>query len=266
MAEAASTAERDLWAAAGVGQGAVVADIGCGPGAVSVVLARLVGPEGRVVAVDRDPDAIAAARAAAAGAGVDNMDFGVGDAHDTGLAADSVDVAMIRHVLAHNGGREEAIVAHAAALVSPGGCVYLVDIDSSAIRTRPANADVEDLSARYWRWHAEQGNDSSVGLRLGELLSSAGLETVDYQGRYQIASVRPGFRPPAWAARETLVAAGLATADDVERWGSAFASLDRGEVRVTMYVPVFCAFGRRLRGGRVHEEAVGVGGESVTPG
>jgi SAM-dependent methyltransferase len=245
MAEAASAAERDLWAAAGIAEGAVVADIGCGPGAVSVVLARLVAPGGRVVAVDRDPQTVTAARAAAAGAGVDNVEFVVGEAHQTGLAADTVNVAMIRHVLAHNGGWEEAIVAHAAALVSPGGCVYLADIDSSAMRARPANADVDDLSARYWRWHAEQGNDSSVGLRLGELLSSAGLETVDYQGRYQIASVPPGFRPPAWAARDALIAAGLATADDVERWGSAFASLDRSEVRVTMYVPVFCAFGRR---------------------
>ena len=42
IAEAAPEMERDLWTAAGVVEGAVVADVGCGPGAVSVVLAELV--------------------------------------------------------------------------------------------------------------------------------------------------------------------------------------------------------------------------------
>jgi len=56
---------------------------------------------------------------------------------------------MIRHVLAHNGGREEAIVGHAAALVRPGGSVYLVDVEASAIRTRPPEPDLDDLAARY---------------------------------------------------------------------------------------------------------------------
>jgi ubiquinone/menaquinone biosynthesis C-methylase UbiE len=54
MAEAAAGMERDLETAAGIVPGAVVADVGCGPGAVSVVMARLVGPGGRVIAVDRE--------------------------------------------------------------------------------------------------------------------------------------------------------------------------------------------------------------------
>jgi hypothetical protein len=31
-----------------------------------------------------------------------------------------------------------------------------------------------------------------------------------------------GVRPPSWAAREAMVDAGIATADDVERWDRAF--------------------------------------------
>src|SRR4051794_1819993 len=82
MAETAARYEGPLWAAAGVVEGAVVADIGCGPGAVSVVLAQLVGPTGRVVAVDRDPAAADAARANAARAWADNVAVGVGDAYE----------------------------------------------------------------------------------------------------------------------------------------------------------------------------------------
>lgn len=245
MAEGAALLERDLWAAAGIGEGAVVADVGCGPGAVSLVLAGLVGPSGRVIAVDRDPDAVAAAKAAASRAGADNLSVQVGEAHDTGVEAASVDVVMIRHVLAHNGGLEEAIVTHAATLVRPGGTVYLVDVDAEAVRTRPSDPDLEDLSARYAQFHAQRGNDLSVGLRLPELLTTAGLEGVTHHGRYQIIVTAPGLRPPSWAARDALVAAGLATPDDVDRWSAAFERVDRAEERPVLFAPLFFAFGRR---------------------
>ena len=246
MAELAARMERDLWTAAGVVEGATVADVGCGPGAVSAVLAELVGPAGRVLAVDREDEAVAAARATASG--VANLSVGVGRADDTGIPPGSVDVVMIRHVLAHNGPRLDAIVSHAASLVRPGGSVYLADIEGSALRTRPSDPDFDDLNARYTQWHERQGNDLSVGLRLGELLAGAGLENVEHHGRYQIFPVPPGLRPPGWAAREALVAAGLATEDDVDRWNAAFERLDQVQPRPFMFTPLFFAFGRRPPG------------------
>ena len=246
MAEMAARMEQDLWTAAGVVEGAAVADVGCGPGAVSVVLARLVGPAGRVVAVDREPEAVAAASAAAEG--LANMSVAVGDAQDTGVPPGSVDVVMIRHVLAHNGPLAESIVSHAASLARPGGTVYLADVEVSALRMRPPAPGADDLNDRYTRWHAQQGNDLSVGLRLGELLAGAGLEDVQHHGRYQIFTVPPGFRPPSWAARDALVADGSATSDDVERWNAALEAVDRAETRPVIFVPLFFAFGRRPAG------------------
>jgi hypothetical protein len=76
---------------------------------------------------------------------------------------------------------------------------------------RPPVSDLEELEARYREWHEQQGNDVSVGLRLGELLAGAGLEAVEHHGRYQILRPPPGLRSPGWAARDALVAAGLAT-------------------------------------------------------
>jgi SAM-dependent methyltransferase len=245
MAETAARAERDLWSACGVAEGAVVADVGCGPGAMSLVAAELVGPTGRVLAVDRDPTAVEAARVTAARAGAENVTVEVGDAVDTGIAPGSVDVVMIRHVLAHNGGLEDAIVGHAATLVRPGGYVYLVDIEAGGLRIRPPDPDFEDLDSRYRRWHEQRGNDLSVGLRLAELLAAAGLEAIEHHGRYQIMRPPPGVRPPSWAARDALVADALATADDVERWAAAFETADRAEERPTLFVPLFFAFGRR---------------------
>lgn len=70
MAQSAAHMEQDLRDAAGVVEGAVVADVGCGPGAISLVLADLVGPAGRVLAVDRDAGAVEEARSAVARAGI----------------------------------------------------------------------------------------------------------------------------------------------------------------------------------------------------
>jgi len=58
MAQIAPAAERELWEAAGISRGAVVADVGCGPVALSVLLAEVVGSEGRVWAVDSDLHAV----------------------------------------------------------------------------------------------------------------------------------------------------------------------------------------------------------------
>lgn len=245
MAAKAVEAEAGLMAKAGVVAGATVADIGCGPGAMSVALARQVGPNGRVLAVDGAAEAVAMARAVAERAGVANVVVEEGRAEATSVPPGSVDVVMIRHVLAHNGGREADIVGHAATLVRPGGCVYLIDIEYTAFRTRPADHDLDDLNERYRQWHERQGNDLSVGLRLSELLEGAGLETIEFGGRFDIMPAPKGFRPPSVAAKQALVDAGLATHDDLARWEAAFSRFDGLDPRPQVFAPLFCAIGRR---------------------
>lgn len=247
MAERALRTEGAAWAAAGIVEGATVADVGCGPGAVTCVLAGLVGPGGHVFAVDKDPAAVQAAVDAAERAGVTNVTVRVGDAYDTGLEPASVDVVMVRHVLAHNGGREDAIVGHAATLVRPGGAVHLADIDMSAFRFRPRVDAIDELSDRYAAWHAARGNDLSIGLRLDELLAGAGLEVTRYEGGYEIADAPPGVRSPAWAARAALVADGLADEADLARWGAAFEEIERTAAKRTLFASLFWATGRAPR-------------------
>src|SRR5438067_437535 len=51
-----------LLRAAGIVPGMKVLDVGCGIGDVSLLAARLVGPEGQVVGTDQDPSAVSTAR------------------------------------------------------------------------------------------------------------------------------------------------------------------------------------------------------------
>jgi len=60
---------------AGIGQGQRVLDLGSGVGDVATLVARLVGPSGEVVAIERDPKSIAKARARAKEAGLHNVSF-----------------------------------------------------------------------------------------------------------------------------------------------------------------------------------------------
>ena len=43
----------DAWARAGINVGQTVLDVGCGPGYATVDLAEIVGPSGKIVAVER---------------------------------------------------------------------------------------------------------------------------------------------------------------------------------------------------------------------
>lgn len=245
MAEQAAKGEADAWRAAGIVAGARVADVGCGPGATLVVMAEIVGEGGSVIGVDADPAAIAAAVEMIESSGVANASARVGAADATGLPPGTFDVAVLRHVLAHNGGREPAIVDHLASLVRPGGCVYLADVELTAARLLPADPDATDMMERYAAFHCARGNDPRIGLRLGTLLKQAGLEVVEHCGRFNIFPVPPGMRPPPWTAREAMIAEGHASAGDVARWQAALERYDAAAEPPISFIPLFTAIGRR---------------------
>jgi SAM-dependent methyltransferase len=247
MAAQARQAESARWDQAGIVPGARLVDVGCGPGAVLAEMADVVGPTGSVVGVDGNPGTVAAARALLDAAGHDDAEVVVGDADATGLPAGSFDVVVMRHVLAHNGPQEQAIVDHLATLVRPGGHVYLVDVDAAGtgLSVTPPDPDLDDLDARYRAFHLGRGNDLRTGTRLGALLEGAGLELLADERTAVAFEPPPGVRPPAYAAIEAMVAAGLADDADIERWQAACERLDAATQRPTVRVTQHAAIARR---------------------
>jgi SAM-dependent methyltransferase len=244
MATGAAENEAAEWSAAGIAPGARVADVGCGPGAVLRLLAERVEAEGQAVGVDADPSAVAIALQQVAGLPQARVQVGQADA--TGLEPGAFDVIMCRHLLAHNGRREAAIVAHLASLAATGGCVYLVDVDATALRLAPSPPELQELGERYREFHRAKGDDLSVGMRLGDLLTDAGLMVERYACRAPVLRLPPGMRPPSWAARDQMMAAGFATEADINRWAEAFARLDTAEHRPWLFPASFVALGRRV--------------------
>ncbi len=243
MAATARSEEATSWTAAGIRPRAVVADVGCGPGAMLRQLAEAVGAEGRADGVDQSAGAVAAASGEVGD--LPQASVRQGEATDTRLPPGSYDVVMLRHVLAHNGGQEAAIVSHLAELVRPGGAVYLVDVDIAAMWIQPIDIAVEDLQARYHAYHAQRGNNLSVGRLLGALLQGAGLGVEIFRCGGPVLQVPPGMRGPAWAARDALVAADLATPDDLARWDEGYKRMDELPRRPWISPAGCLAVGRR---------------------
>jgi ubiquinone/menaquinone biosynthesis C-methylase UbiE len=83
---------------AGIGRGQRVLDLGSGVGDVAMLVARLVGPTGEVVAIERDPKAITKARARATEAGFHNVSFNESNVDEI-LNGKPFDAAVGRFIL-----------------------------------------------------------------------------------------------------------------------------------------------------------------------
>lgn len=88
-----------LFRDAGIGPGHRVLDIGSGVGDVAMLAARLVGPSGEVVGVERDAGTIAKARARVAAAGLHNVTFMEADVIDHIASTEPFDAAVGRFIL-----------------------------------------------------------------------------------------------------------------------------------------------------------------------
>src|SRR4051812_20818565 len=83
----------------GLAPGWACLDVGCGDGQVTVAMAQVAGPSGRVVGVDVDAEALAIARDAAEAAGV-SADFRTADAAAP-IDTEPFDLAYARLLLSH---------------------------------------------------------------------------------------------------------------------------------------------------------------------
>lgn len=245
MAAAARHDEADRWSRAGVVPGARVADVGCGPGAVLVELARLVSRDGRAIGVEPDPAARAAARQELDTAAVEWAEVVAGTGQATGLEPEAWDCVMVRHMLIHTGDAARRIVEHLADLVAPGGFVYLVDTDLDGVRTSPAEPALEDQHRRYAEFHRSMGNDVRMGPRLPALLTEAGLEVVETAGAYAcIPAALLGLGGPLLAAQDAMVAAGALDPSEAEQSEQARQRFAQ-RPGALLWMPQFIAVGRR---------------------
>ncbi len=138
-------------------------DVGCGPGTITIDLARLVAP-GRVVGLDRAEAPLGPARDDAAAAGVD-VDLEVGDAYALRFADDSFDVVHAHQLLQHL--RDPvASLAEMRRVCRRGGVVAARDSDYAAMAWFPASPLLDRWQALYHDLARANGGEPDAGRRL----------------------------------------------------------------------------------------------------
>jgi SAM-dependent methyltransferase len=114
-----------VFALLGVRPGLTVADIGAGSGYYTVRLSPELGVGGRVIANDVIPDYVARLKARAAGLGLTNVDFLLGDPGNANLPAGSTDIALMVHMY-HEIADPFALLWHLHDSLRPGATRKLV--------------------------------------------------------------------------------------------------------------------------------------------
>lgn len=247
MAARAREDEAERWAAAGVVPGARIADVGCGPGAVLVELARIAGDGAEVIGVEPDPTARAAAEEEIAAAGLGNARVVEGTGAVTGLEPGSFDVVMIRHVLFHAGAGGPDILRHCATLLRPGGHLYAVDTDATAGRIGMTDPDPDAMEVwnLYWQFQAERGCNISIGPLLGPMLVAAGLELADRAAWFNVIPAEMlALGGPIVAAIPAMRAAGRASEADEARWRAGIQRV-AATPGAAVFTSIFVAVGRK---------------------
>src|SRR5215831_189438 len=166
----------DLLRRAGARPGMVCMDAGCGGGDLTFDLARIVGPEGRVVGVDFDEVKLELARNEAHVQQLSNVEFRKADLTKPGLQGE-FDLIHARFLLMHLRNPEEILDRMFAALV-PGGVVVIEDIDFQGYFCYPECPALRRYVELYQRSVRLQGADPCIGPRLPSLLASAGFQNV----------------------------------------------------------------------------------------
>ncbi len=150
--------------ASGIKAGMRVLDVGCGPGCISLQLARLVGPSGAVVGVDKSPRALDLARQRAASEHLANVTFV--ESHLNAFESEQKFDALIGRFVLMFMPDPAAILRQLSHHVVKGGIVAFQEMDISAAKLVPNMP----LRRQAIGWIVETFQQSGVDLAMGPKL------------------------------------------------------------------------------------------------
>jgi ubiquinone/menaquinone biosynthesis C-methylase UbiE len=110
----------------GIKTGMTVCDMGCGNGFYTLKLAQMVGPNGRVLAVDVQPEMLAQLKRRTAEEKLTNIEPILGRPHDPRLPKGRVDLLLLVDVY-HEFSHPAHMLAAMRAALSPKGVIALVE-------------------------------------------------------------------------------------------------------------------------------------------
>ena len=214
-----------LFERAALSAGMRCVDLGCGGGAVTLEMARLVGPEGSVTGVDMDEIKLDLGRRAAERRGLANVEFralNVQDWEDPG----GCDAVYCRFLLQHLS-QPGDLLRRMWAAVRPGGVLIVEDADFDGWCCHPGNAGFDFFVRLYGQVVQRCGGDHTIGRKLYDCFLAAGIPGAAVALVQSLWLAGEG-KTLAWstleASTEAILSERLATKDEVT---AALTSLER---------------------------------------
>ena len=137
--------------------GDIVADVGCGPGFLTIPAAMAVGQSGRVYAIDIEPSMLEVVRRRAAAVSVKNVVTADPTGSTLPLPDRAVDITLCSLVL-HDLDDPEALMREIARITRPSGMVAIVEWNPEVENPRK-NRIRPEVTSRFL---------ADIGLRAGE--------------------------------------------------------------------------------------------------
>lgn len=203
---------------AGLRQGMKVLDIGCGMGDVSLIAAKIVGPNGGVLGIDRDSTSVEKAKGRLAPLGITNVRFSQADLA-TYEVEQTFDAVVGRFVLLYLPD-PAATLRRLSRSLRPGGIVAFQELDMSQMSQTPPS----ELFLQTRRWMIEAfvagGTEVDMGTKLYSTFLRAGLPSPEMiAGTLVAAGPRtPGYSQMAQVLRSLLPLierSGIAKIEDI---------------------------------------------------
>jgi SAM-dependent methyltransferase len=185
---------------AGLSAGMRVLDLGSGAGNVARLAAEIVGPDGSVVGVERDPAAVELARRHT---DRPNVEFRLGDIQTLDGVEDGFDAVVGRLVIMYLTDPVEGL-RRAAARVRPGGLVCLQEADLEYLPAYP----ITPLWTRAQGYFVQALEKAGIATRMGPALFEAfGAAGLPHPQLLVDTFALGGPQAPAWAWANVIAAA-----------------------------------------------------------
>ena len=160
-----------------------VLDFGCGPGTITVGLAKLVEP-GEVHGLDMEESQIEIAREAAADGGHDNAAFHVGNILDLPFEDSSFDVAHCHAVLMHVPDVRDAL-AEVKRVLKPGGIFAVREMIVSSSFVEPDLGGLNEAWGTFSKLISANGGHPEMGRQLKGTLIDAGFTNISATASFE---------------------------------------------------------------------------------
>ena len=223
---------RALWQRAGFGAGQHVADLGSGPGFSALDLAGIVGPSGRVTALDKATPFLGFLSGEAARRGLSNVHPVAADMTQIDAVDGPLDGAFCRFFLAFLIEDLDDVLVRVHRSLRPGGVLAAMEYLTLGSTTSSPPMPGFDAHTEAWKqYYLRHGGDTEVGRYLPQKLAAAGFNAIDTHCVGGMAGA--GSRWWNWWGRliddfgEKLASDGLMSVDDLQDLKEAWADASR---------------------------------------